>query len=160
MDSPIWLSAKAIGSGGRLRMQTPQGANFGLEQFTLGPKSSLAANVTYDAAVSPPRLLWPRSQIPQLPFHLCPHPIPNPSRGSQSEGAQDAKGSLKRGPHQSKDSQPKESTGSLCSFIFFLSFISGQLPSCFSYFISGGYFFFFFNSEHQKINQKMWKLLP
>lgn len=37
--------------------------------------------------------------------------------------------------------KPKESTRSLCHFIFFLSSIYAQLPLCFSYLIRVGYFF-------------------
>lgn len=40
------------------------------QQFPRGPKSTLAANLIYDARVSPLKLIRPRSCVPQLPFQL------------------------------------------------------------------------------------------
>lgn len=95
LNSLVYVSAKAIGSGSRLRIQTLWGVNFRLEhQFTWGTKSTITANLVYDAGVSPLKLMWLRSQIPQLTFPLCPVCI-SPLMGSESEGAQDARASLR-----------------------------------------------------------------
>lgn len=53
------------------------------QQFTPGPKSTLTANLIYDAGVSPLKLIWPRSQVPQLTSQLCPLCISDTSHSWQ-----------------------------------------------------------------------------
>lgn len=55
------------------------------QQFTRGPKSTLAANLIYDAGVSPLKLRQLRSPVPQLPFQLCPLCVSDPSRAANQK---------------------------------------------------------------------------
>lgn len=58
--------------------------------------------------------------------------------GNNLEGAQDARGSLRRGLNQSKDPNQKKALEVYVSFFY----LYAKIPLCFSYLIRVGYLFF------------------
>ena len=65
---------------------------------------------------------------PSASFPAVPPLYARPFTGSRPEGAQAVKGSLRRGPNQSTDPTQRKALELYGSLIFFLSFISIQLP--------------------------------
>ena len=153
VNSLIWESAKAgYGRWEQTQNADLAGSHFGLERWLLGAPNLPHCQCVLWSGIRPLRLLWPRSQTPQLPFQLCPLCMPGPSRVANQKVHRLWRGHLEEAQTKAQTLPKGKHWNSmvLWSFSYLLSlssFLFFKFNQC--------WLFFPILNIKKKINQKM-----